>query len=339
MLDISTLEKFDPKGMYKIYDIWPEIARESFESNQDSVDFNNVDHIVFAGMGGMGGSGALGDVFHSILSKINLHVTVVKGYLLPQTVDSNTLVITTSISGNTPETLTILDSAKKMGCNIVAFSSGGKMKDYCTKNSIKYRQIPLYHSSRASFTSFLYSMLKILEYTIPLENDEILKSTNQLEKLRMEISSNNLTKSNSSLTLAEWLSNISFIYYPSGLMPVAIRFKNSLQENTKSHALTEDVIEGCHNSIVAWEKSTFIKPILLRGKDDQVKTKERWNIIKEYFEENNIEYKEVFSVGGSILSKLINLIYLLDYSTIYRAVISGLDPSPVCSIDYVKNRL
>ena len=67
-------------------------------------------------------------------------------------------------------------------------------------------------------------------------------------------------------------------------------------------------------------------------------TKERWDIIKEYFAQKEIEYKEIFSVNGSILTKLINLIYLFDYSTIYRAVLSGIDPTPVNSINFIKSR-
>ena len=81
LLDISTLEKYDSQKMYKIYDEWPNIARKSFESNQKSVNFDDIDHIVFAGMGG---SGAIGDIFLSILSKANIHVNVVKGYLITQ---------------------------------------------------------------------------------------------------------------------------------------------------------------------------------------------------------------------------------------------------------------
>ena len=102
--------------------------------------------------------------------------------------------------------------------------------------------------------------------------------------------------------------------------------------------MIEDVIEACHNGIVAWEKNSHVRPILIRGHDDYVKTKERWDIIKEYFAYKQIEYKEIFSVTGSILTKLINLIYLLDYSTIYRAVLSGIDPTPVTPIDFVKNQ-
>ncbi len=322
--------------MYKIYDKWPEIAKESYNSQIDTIDFKNVDHIIFAGMGG---SGTIGDIFSSILSKTKIHVCVVKGYLLPKTVDSNTLVVTTSISGNTAETLTILDAAKKTDAKIIAFSSGGKMKEYCMKNKIEHRSIPQLHSPRASFTAFLYSMLHVLESTIPIKQKDISESISYLEDLKAQISSSNIYKKNPSLQLAEWISGIPTIYYPWGLQAAAIRFKNSLQENAKIHVMVEDVIEACHNGIVAWEKSSNVKPILIEGHDDYIKTKERWRILKEYFQENKIDYCEVLSVKGSILSKLINLIYLLDYSTLYYAVLSKTNPSPIMSIDFVKKRL
>jgi len=336
LLDISTLEKFDSKGMFKVYDKWPEIARESFGKEQEPVEFTDIDHIVFSGMGG---SGALGDIFSAILSKTNIHVCVVKGYLLPKTVDSKTLVVTTSISGNTKETLTVLDSAKNSNCKIIAFSSGGKMHDFCSKNKVEFRKIPQIHSPRASFTGFLFSMLKILEPVIPLKQVEVNESLIALEKLREKISSSNLNDSNLALNLANRISGIPMIYYPFGLQAVAIRFKNSLQENAKTHAIAEDVIEACHNGIVSWEKSSNVQPILLQGADDYLKTKERWGILKEYFEKNKIDYQEVFSVKGNILSKLINLIYLLDYSTIYLAVLSKIDPSPIGSIEFIKSRI
>ena len=132
---------------------------------------------------------------------------------------------------------------------------------------------------------------------------------------------------------------IPIIYYPHGLQSASIRFKNSIQENAKLHAISEDIIEACHNGVVSWDKPSIVKPILIQGEDDYIKTKERWNILKEFFEEKNIEYKEIFSVKGSILSKLINLIYLLDYTTIYKAVLSETNPTPVRPIDFIKNRL
>ena len=160
-----------------------------------------------------------------------------------------------------------------------------------------------------------------------------------MKKLREIISSNNLTEKNTSLNLAKWVNGIPLIYYPHGLQAAAVRFKNSLQENCKIHSITEDVVEACHNGIVAWEKSSNVQPILIEGKEDFIKTKERWQILKEYFEKNKIDYKEIFSIEGNILSKLINLIYLLDYATIYHAVILNINPSPVKSIDFIKSKL
>ena len=335
-MNYPDLEKYDLQKMYKVYDKWPEIARESFETDHEPVNFSGIDHIVFAGMGG---SGAIGDLFSSILSKSDIHVSVIKGYLLPKTVDRNTLVVTTSVSGNTDETFTVLNSAKKKDCNIIAFSSGGKMEKFCGENQIRFRKIPLIHSPRASFINFTYSILNSLNSIIPIKKNEIMESLNGLDIMKKQIYSQNTSDSNPAIKLSNWISSIPIIYYPHGLQSAAIRFKSSLQENTKTHAIIEDVIESCHNGIVSWEKPSNIQPILLQGHEDYIKTKERFVIIKEFFIKNNIDFKEIHSVSGNILTKLISLIYMLDYTSIYKAVLSKTDPSPVLSIDYIKNRL
>ena len=336
MLDLETLERIDKKSMYKAYDKWAEISKKVYNSDIKIIELEDIDHVVFVGMGG---SGTLGDIFSSILSKTNIHVSIVKGYLLPNTVDKNTLVIVTSVSGNTVETLTVLKDAIKQDCKTISFSSGGKLEQFCIDNKLEYRKIEKNHSPRASFVSYLYSMLKVLENIIPINKNEIINSIKELEILSEKISSKNLTSKNPALKLAEEISNIPLIYYPWGLQAAAIRFKNSLQENAKIHAMIEDVVEASHNGIVAWEKKSNIIPILLQGHDDYVKTKERWNILKKYFESNGIDFNEIFSIEGDILSKLIHLIYLLDYTSIYKAVISNTDPTPVESIDFIKSKL
>ena len=105
-----SLKKYDPNGIHNVYDKWAHIAKDAYDSDLEPVDFNNIEHVVFSGMGG---SGTIGDLFSSILSKTNVHTTVVKGYELPKTVDENTLVVITSVSGNTVETITTLESANK----------------------------------------------------------------------------------------------------------------------------------------------------------------------------------------------------------------------------------
>jgi len=322
--------------MYKTYDSWPDLAANAYEAAHKQIDYNDISHIVFAGMGG---SGAINDIFSSILSKTKIHVSSIKSHIIPNTVNSDTLVVTTSISGNTMETLSILEDAKKIGSKIIGFSSGGKMQQFCNEHGLEYRNVSMVHSPRSSFASFLYSMLKVLEPVIPIGKGDVKESLNQLEKTGGLIGSSNLTEENPALELASWITDIPLVYYPQGLYASAVRFKNSLQENAKLHVMIEEVGEACHNGIVSWEIPSNVQPILIQGIDDHMQTKLRWKVFKRFFDEKGIDFKDVFSNEGSLLTKLMNLNYLLDYSTIYHAVLSKVEPSPISSVDYIKNNL
>ena len=335
-MNLEELEKIDSKKMFGVYDKWPDIAKESYEQEFLKPEFKDIDHIVFAGMGG---SGTIGDVFSSVLSKNDIHTSVVKGYLLPKTVDENTLVVVTSVSGNTQESLTILQNSKNNKAKFIALSSGGMIKQYAMKNGVNYQEIKMEHSPRASFSKYIFATLKILELVIPVKKSDISDAISKMEIVQKNISSNNLNEENVALNLAKWMTGIPALYYPGGLESAAIRFKNSLQENSKLHVITEEVMEACHNGIVSWERKSNIQPILIQGSDDYFKTKERWELLKEFFNSKQIDYKEIFSVNGNIISKITNLIYLLDYASIYHSVISGIDPSPVSAIDFIKERL
>ena len=322
--------------MYDAYNRWPDIAEEFYAKNFSKIDLKDINNIVFAGMGG---SGTIGDIFSSILSRTDIHVSVVKGYLLPKTVDKNTLVVCTSISGDTQETLSILKNTNKINGKFIGLSSGGLMQEFCKKNSVNHFQIEQNHSPRASLVGFLYSALKILEEIIPIDKNEIDESIKELHGVKRRISTDFLDSSNIAINLAEWIKEIPIVYYPWGLQAAAIRFKNSMQENAKKHVMCEDIIEACHNGIVAWENFSNVQPILIQGVDDHFKTKERWNLVKEFLTGKDIEYKEIFSVNGSILTKLVCLIYTLDFTSIYNSILRGIDPTPVKSIDYIKNKL
>lgn len=335
-MKINDIDKIDTQKIYEIYDKWPEIARESFVKQIKKFDVQDIDHIVFAGMGG---SGSIGDVIGAILSKEDVHVSNVKGYVLPKTVDSKTLIVTTSVSGNTRETMTVLEKAKNSPAKIAAFSSGGMIKEYCQRNNIFHQEISMIHSPRASFTNFLYGIINTLETILPIKRSDVLESISILDTTKKNISSENLTESNDSLKLAQFVKEIPCLYYPAGLQSAAIRFKNSLQENAKMHVIAEDVIESCHNGIVAWKKNSDVYPILIKGQDDYIKTKERWSILEEFFDKKEIKYFSINSVNGNILSKIMNLVYIFDYATVYFSILNSIDPSPVDAIDYIKSRL
>ena len=340
MLTQEKMKNIDKSKMYEFYDNWPKLAENAFNNNFNDI-FNkivkqDVSHIVFAGMGG---SGTIGDVFASVLSKTDIHVDIVKGYHLPKTVKQNSLLICTSVSGNTIETITVLKEGIELGCKIMVFSSDGEMKGICKNNKINHTQITMDHSPRASFVTYLYSMIKVLLPILPISNQDIINSINELKKTKEKINSLNLNHDNTSLNIAKWINSIPIIYYPWGLQSVAIRFKNSLQENSKMHVMVEDVIESSHNGIVSWENNSTLQPILIEGEDDYIKTKERWVIIKEIFQEKNILFYEIKSNKENILSKLTQLIYILDYTSIYLAILKNIDPTPVLAIDLIKKKL
>lgn len=336
MINLEDLKKYDVENMYETYDKWPLIAKETYEQNFEQYDKKNINHIVLAGMGG---SGTIGDIFSAILSKTNIHIETVKGYHLPNTVNKDSLVITTSVSGNTNETLSILKAASLSNCNLIAISSGGMMEKFSKNNNIAFRKLKMIHSPRASLTSFLYGTLKILEEIIPISKTNVLDSIKKLEELQSKISSTNLSHDNPSLSLSEWITGIPIIYYPFGLQSCAFRFKNSLQENAKMHVITEEILEATHNGIIAWEMKSNVQPILIRGRDDHLKTKERCEIFKEYFVTKNIELKEIQSIEGDILSKIMNLIYYFDYCSIYKAISRKINPTTIDGIDFVKNKM
>lgn len=325
----------DPSGMHRAYDDWPRLAREAHERRPEPAMDYRFDHVVFAGMGG---SGALGEIFHSLLSRSPVHVDIVKGYRLPYTTGPGSLVVATSVSGRTAETISVLRSAQKTGCRMVGFSSGGPLQDMCGSCGIPHYRVEQVHSPRASLVSYLYSMMGALGRLLPVSASDVGESLDHLDSLAARVSSSN-REQNPALDLASWLSGTPVILYPWGLRAAAVRFKNSLQENAKTHAMTEDIIESCHNGIVGWESESDAQPVMIRGADDGPTTRERWKVMSEYFAGRSIEFREVASPAGSLLTKLVGLIYLLDYASVYLALLRGADPAPVESIDYVKSRI
>ena len=210
-MDIDEIKKFDPQKMYEVYDNWAILSKEAYEKELPKIHFEDIDHIVLAGMGG---SGAIGDIIEAILSRENFHVSTVKGYLLPKTVDSKTLVIAISISGNTKETLSILDYSSNLDAKFIAISSGGEMVEKCKEYSIPHYNISMNHSPRASFGVFLYSILNMLGEALPIQKTEVIESLEKMRNLQEKINSKNLEKDNLALNLAKKINSNPLIYFP-----------------------------------------------------------------------------------------------------------------------------
>ena len=187
----------------------------------------------------------------------SIRVTVIKGYVLPKNIDKNTLVVITSMSGDTEEALTALQSSLQYNCMKIAFSAGGLIEKFANNNKIEHRSLIMYLNPRSSLPSAVYTILNVLGDTLSIDKNDVYDSIRALEDYSKKICSDNLTDTNPSLKLAMHLSEICLIYYPHGLQTVATRFKNSIHENMKKHASIENIIDlSCHNQIMAWDDDT-----------------------------------------------------------------------------------
>jgi len=315
--------------MIDVYKSWPEYAEESFNlSKKMNVEFDNIV------VSGMGGSGIIGNVLSYLTES---YVSVSKGYFLPRNITKNTLVVCNSASGNTLETLTLLKTAYKMGCKIVAFSSGGKVETYCNRNKIPYQKYKMLNSPRSSLVFSLYTILGSLSESIGLPKKHVTESIRNLKKTREIIFSSE--RNNPSSDLAKFISGVPICYYSPKLLPAALRFKNDFQENCKRHAMIEEIAESCHNSINAWEQPSDINPILFRKDDDHILIKKQFDVVKEYLESKKVKYMEVFTSKGNLLNALINPMYHMGYATILHAINNNIDPTDIPAIRFIKARL
>lgn len=314
--------------MINTYDKWPEYSEDSYK-NSEPLDLAS-DKIIFCGMGG---SGIAFDIISSLIP--DKEIIINKGYFLPKDT-SNSLIVVNSASGNSIETITALKSATKSKNKVIAFSSGGKIESFCSKNKITYVKYPLMSSPRASLPFSLYTLLGTLSESLGIKKTMITDSIKALQESRKKIHDK---KNNPVLNLAKFIKGYPICYYSSNLFPVALRFRQDFQENCKKFAAVEEVVESCHNSINSWENPAGLSPILLRGNSDHKLIKNRFEVWKEYFESRNIECKELCSSKGGMLSQFMSLIYEMSTSTIYYAIQDGTDPTLLEAIDFVKARV
>ena len=342
MLSIRDIQKIDVQKICLAYERWPTLARESYEEKNEQLDLKNIDHFVFAGMGGSSIPGEIISDWLIDVSDIPIHV--IKGFHLPKHVGKNSLLLALSLSGDTEETLSIVDEAIRRGVTIGTLSSGGMLETISEKQGIPFTKVPKVLVPRVSFPFLLYPCARILHESNLLKNNwkEVLNSIIELEKTsRMIMSETSLDNNPAKKIALEIFKKIPLIYGSPLNRSVAIRFKDSLNENAKIHAVTDTLPELCHNEVMGFEEENrgMKHPILLRHHGESVETTIRFEILKNIIESNGYEVNEVWGNGNDRLSKIISTLYILDYVSIYVAVLRGVDPTPTHSIDQLKKDL
>jgi glucose/mannose-6-phosphate isomerase len=306
-------------------------------------DYSDVDKIVVLGMGGSAiGGDLVGNLYQS---KLKVTFTVNRDYKLPAFVDSSTLVIASSYSGNTEETISAFNDAIKTGCKKLVMSTNGKLKVMAEKIGVPVFHIDHVSQPRAALG---YSFMPLIAFLYTLgfldEKPDVDEMVRTLNRLLREMEENIPCRANEAKQIAAGMyGKIPVIYGAGILSEVAHRWKTQLNENSKSTAYYEVLPELNHNSVVGYqfpaEPISNLCVVFLRCPLLHPRTLLRYKVTSELLEQNAIQYQIVDSTGEDELSQIMGLIFLGDWVSYYLAMLYEIDPSPVKSIDYLKKKM
>ncbi|HWR82955.1 MAG TPA: bifunctional phosphoglucose/phosphomannose isomerase [Candidatus Deferrimicrobium sp.] len=348
--DVEKIREADPSNMYnRIFD-FPEQLSEALKIGQKwevrGSDFSGVKNIVLVGMGG---SAIAGDLARSYMrSQITIPFDICRHYVLPEYVDDETLIIASSYSGNTEETLAALDDALSRKAMVAAMSTGGLLQDVADVNAIPLAQLPSGYQPRAALAFSLVPLLTFFEKIGLLKNvvKEIKDIIPKLQSYREKYIEDSPVLHNPAKSLAQKIQGrIPIIYSgPTLTDGVALRWKGQFCENGKNLAFANQFAEFNHNELVGWSDPVkahqeHLIVIILRDADDHPQIRKRMNIVKDLIQGEAIDVIEVHSRGELALERMLSLVQLGDFISYYLAVLNEVDPTPVEVIEKLKQSL
>lgn len=308
------------------------------------ITYPEPDNIIIAGMGGSAIGGDLLKDWAKDKTKVPIEVN--REYHLPAYANKKSLVVITSYSGGTEESLSAFLDALKKKCMIFCVSSGGELVEFAKKLNVPYLQVAGGMPPRAASPHLFMPLLYVLEKTglVPSIKQEFSEALSVLKQVCSENSTDKPSKENAAKTLAININGTVPVVYGFGFYrSVAQRFKQQFNENCKVPAKWEYFPELNHNEIVGWEKpgdlSHCFSAIFIRDKDEPVEIHSRIETTKRIMHPVGVKMFEVQSQGESTLAKMLSTISVGDFASIYLSVLRGVDPTPVETITHLKTSL
>lgn len=337
----------DPRSMRSLLESFPEQVELAAESGR-KISLSAPAKISNVVVAGLGGSAMGGDVVRSISeSQMQCPLVVNRTYDLPCFVDESTLVFACSYSGNTEETLSAYEQARQAQACIVCITSGGKLEKMAGADGCSVIQLPAGLPPRAALGHSLVALLAGIQAVgiMPDMSHDIEESIEGLKALRSRYQTSNPESSNPAKKLARSLyGKIITIYGSNGIMEAAAyRWRSQIAENAKNLASHHVLPEMNHNELVGWlypeEVLRKVGVVLLRDKEDHPQIQRRFDLTRELIEDKAGAMHEIWSEGTSLLARVLSIIYLGDFVSLYLAYLNNTDPTPVAVIDYLKKSL
>lgn len=297
---------------------------------------------------GLGGSAIGGDFLRVYAAKrCPVPVAVNRDYSLPAYVNEDTLIFATSYSGNTEETLSAYREARSKKAYVVVITSGGQLGESARQDNVPFVSIPGGLQPRAA-TGYLFLPTLVVMEKLGLMSgvsgdfDDLFAA---LEDYRNKIGPENSVEVNPAKQMAQrFFGKIPVIWGAFGTTEtVAMRWKGQINENSKAPAYFNVFPELNHNEIVGTEFTEDIlnnlQLVFLRDEEDHPRVEKRFKITREIIGDRVGGITEVWGSGKSSLARMFTLTCLGDYTSVYLALLYGVDPSPVELITLLKNRL
>ena len=292
----------------------------------------------------MGGSGVAGDVVRALYRDRSIaSVDVVKEPTLPEYCGRDTLVVASSYSGNTAETLTCFEQAVARGCRVLAVSAGGELSARATAGGAPVVTIPAAPPApRAALGLLVLGMLGAFEAMglVPALADEVADVAGTLDELSAELAPEREEPRNPAKDLARWIGDtIPVVWGAEGLGSVAAaRWKTELNENAKVPAFSGSLPELDHNEVAGWSAGAGerFSLIALRHEGEHPDVAARVPVSIEIASESGMHGREVWARGRSALSRFMSLAAMGGATSVYLGIARGFDPAPIAAIDRLK---
>jgi len=343
MTIVDLVKKYDPENQFNIlknsYQQIEFAKNNRYDLSQIAV--SKVRDIIISGLGGSAISGDL--MVNFLQNEISLSMQIIRNYSLPNYANESTLVIVSSYSGNTEETISVLKEALSRNCQIVCLTTGGTIKEIADREKLATILLKKGFQPRYSLGLSFFSLLKVL-ITLKLvtTSQEIIDKIILLWKQKGETLS---LENNQAFQLAEKLVGFLPVIYSTADLTSAAgnRFKCQLNENSKMHAFHNAFPELNHNEIIGWEtydeRIAKLKAIFIEEESTHPQIKKRFTITAGLLAKAGVEIIQLQSNEETYQERLLDIIYLTDWISYYLAIQRGKDPSEIDYIHLLKKKL
>jgi glucose/mannose-6-phosphate isomerase len=295
---------------------------------------------------GMGGSAVAGDVLRSVFrDRLGVPVEVNRSPELPEHAGIHTLVLASSYSGNTSETLAAFTEAVRRGCRAIAVTSGGTLRDEAQEHGVPVVGVPDGFQPRAALGWLAFTAMGALEAAglLPPMATDVAETVEVIEERSASCGPGVRSADNPAKQLALGIGDrVPVVWGSEGIGAVAAaRWKTQMNENGKIPAWWASMSELDHNEVVGWTEpyGRSHAVIALRHEGEDAETAARFPLSLEIAGDAGATTHEVRATGRTSLARLLSLIVVGDHVSTYVAIRRGIDPTPVEVIQRLKAAL